>query len=199
MKLIAGLDEVGMGSLAGPVVVVVVAFPASRVRIAGVADSKKLSWMKLNKLAPTITKEAAWIGYGFASPQTIDELGMSASWELAANMALKNCPSFDLLVVDGNRGVGGYRGKQEARPRADATQWQVSAASIIAKVMRDNDMIELAEHYPEYGWTSNVGYGTDEHRAALQVHGATPHHRKKYTDSALNGKKKDKKPSRFRK
>jgi ribonuclease HII len=200
MGLIAGLDEVGMGCLAGPIVVAVAAFPEKRVRIAGVTDSKRLSWQKLNELAPVISEEAAWIGWGFSSPAMIDELGVAYAWNAAAAMALENSPEFIKLIVDGTRAVEGFVGTQEILVKADLTHWQVSAASIIAKVLRDNEMIELAEHYPNYGWASNVGYGSDEHRMALLKHGATPHHRAHFCKKIFNPKpKKNKKPSRFKK
>lgn len=198
VELIAGLDEVGMGCLAGPVVVAVVAFPANRTRIAGVTDSKKLSRRQLTTLAPIINKECAWCGYGFASVKSIDELGMPGAWQLAAEMALIDAPRFEKLIVDGVVSVKSYEQVQETIPKADTLHWQVSAASIIAKVLRDTEMADLAEAYPGYGWAKNVGYGTKHHRDAILKLGPTPLHRAKYIRNVLNPKpKKEKVPSRF--
>lgn len=181
MRLTAGLDEVGTGALCGPIVVVVAAFPEDRVRMAGVADSKTLTKRKLRELAPLIVREAAWIGFGFASNSTIDELGLAEAWQVSARMALEGAPEVALLIVDGDRLVDGFlSAPMVAEPKADARHWQVSAASIVAKVMRDQEMEDLAAHFPQYGLERHVGYGTKEHREALLLHGPCPLHRQSF-------------------
>lgn len=177
-KLIAGLDEVGMGCLAGPLVVCVAAFYEGTIRIAGVKDSKKVTPNARKKLMPHIIEEAEYVGFGYADVDMIDCKGISYAWQYAVGMALDRAPKFDLLVVDGTRAVKGYSGKQLVKPKADVVHWEVSAASIIAKVMRDAHMEDLAPYYPDYDFSSNMGYGTDKHRTALEKKGALPIHRK---------------------
>lgn len=171
-RLIAGLDEVGYGALAGPLVVVVTAFPHDLMPIENVRDSKKCTKRQREDLVEPILEAAVFVNFGFASARTIDAQGIAAAWQIAASMALEGAPTFDRLIVDGERGVAGYGGQQEILPKADALRWQVGAASIIAKVMRDREMEELATYFPGYGFSSNVGYGTPKHITALQ--GAGP-------------------------
>lgn len=185
-SLVAGLDEVGMGCVAGPLVVVVAAFPEDTVRIAGVKDSKRCTKENMRKLAPEIVKAASFIGIGFTSARTIETVKIAESWQLAAMMALEGAPQFKELIVDGNRMVDDYIGRQRVLPKADALHWEVSAASIVAKVLRDLEMTELAETYPHYGWVTNAGYGTPEHLEGLRAHGMTPFHRTSFTEKLMS-------------
>jgi ribonuclease HII len=179
-----GLDEVGRGCLAGPLTVAVVAFTADHPKIPGVRDSKKLSKAKREELAPIIYKEAAFVGIGWASAQHIDEHGINAAWQSAAMEALEGCPEMN-LIVDGVDLVEEYQGVQEAVVKADDIYWQVSAASVVAKVMRDMEMEYMASYYPAYGWNSNVGYGTKGHRKQILLAGPSPFHRRSFLKKLL--------------
>jgi ribonuclease HII len=176
-RLIAGLDEVGYGALAGPLVIVVAAFPHDLLPLERVRDSKKCSKKERERLVEPILEAAIFVNFGFASAKTIDRVGVAEAWQMAACMALEGAPSFHKLIVDGDRGVSSYDGEQEVLPKADALRWQVGAASIVAKVMRDLEMEELASHFPGYGWAQNVGYGTAKHKDGLQRLGPSPLHR----------------------
>ena len=172
--LCAGLDEVGMGALAGPLVVAVTAFPISMKPIPGVRDSKKLTRLKREQLVPEIMRQAAFVNFGYASARFIDQNGMHRAWNHAACMALEGIPRLHLLIIDGERTVDGWDRNGSGvlvEPKADDSYWEVSAASIVAKVMRDKDMVQMAKNWPAYYFTRNVGYGTQDHYAALRAHG----------------------------
>jgi ribonuclease HII len=171
-----GLDEVGRGCLAGPLCIAVVAFPSNYHPIPGVADSKKVPKHTREKLAPLIVKEASFFGIGWATPKFIDDYGMNAAWQYAAMEALRHAPEME-LVVDGVDTVIGYTGRQKAVVKADDLHWVVSAASIVAKVLRDNEMVEMAEHHPIYGWEKNSGYGSAGHRKQILLGGPCYQHR----------------------
>jgi ribonuclease HII len=178
--LIAGLDEVGMGCLAGPLVVCVAAFPESRGRMAEVKDSKRCSPSLRERLLGRIVEEAAFIGVGYATAGLIDKKGMARAWQRAAEMALEHAPTFEQLIVDGTRSVRGHIGSQLTKPKADLLHWQVSAASIVAKVLRDSHMKCLGEFYQGYGWHTHSGYGTQKHIEAILPKGETRYHRAKF-------------------
>ena len=179
--LIAGLDEVGYGALAGPMVVVVTAFHGPQpTELLPITDSKKLSKKRRELLAPVILKYATFFGYGWADNELIDDKGVSHSWNHACMQALEG-GEFNTLLVDGNRRVKNYCGEQMTAVKGDLHHWQISAASIVAKVMRDQEMAYLHEFYPSYGWDSNSGYGgAQAHVDALKSLGATPFHRELY-------------------
>lgn len=176
----AGLDEVGMGCLAGPICAAVVVFPADAKPIPGVDDSKKLSFSKRMKLAPIIMREASFFGIGWAHPSVIDEMGVAEAWRRACLDALERAPSFDLLKIDGNRRLEGFVGEQESYVKGDARFWHIGAASIVAKVARDIEMMGMHEHYPKYMWKKNMGYGSKDHLFALTQHGPTWYHRGRF-------------------
>lgn len=178
--LSAGLDEVGMGCWAGPVCVAVVAFPSGTEPIEGVGDSKKLSFKQRFDLAPVIMEHASFFGVGFAHPHIVDERGLSEAWRLACLRALNGAPKFTCLHIDGNKTIRGYQGRQLTYVKGDSLVWQIGAASIVAKVIRDIDMMDMGTHYPQYHWGSNMGYGTASHQKGLKVHGPTHYHRGKY-------------------
>jgi len=178
--LVAGLDEVGMGAIAGPIVVVATAFWTQTPKIEGVADSKKLSANKRLELFPKILSTSRWFGVGYALPATIDEVGLDRAWQVAASLALYDAPIFKELYVDGETKVGSYPGHQVVKPKADALYWQCSAASVVAKVIRDRDMVDLSALYPAYRWDSNVGYGTADHMKGIQKYGVVGLHRKEF-------------------
>lgn len=175
--LLAGLDEVGMGCLAGPVCIAIVAFPASYPPIPGVKDSKKLSRKKREELAPIIVRAASYCGVGWCSPQIIDSHGLAYAWQQAAWMALECAPEFDHLFIDGVRPVEGYIRAQSTHIKGEDKFWQIAAASIVAKVSRDRDMMEMAKIYPAYGWEKNSGYGSKTHLKQIRLAGVSPYHR----------------------
>ena len=175
--LSAGLDEVGMGTLAGPLTIVVAAFPVGMTPIPGVGDSKKVSKKRRQVLAPIIFDHAAYVGIGWAHPRVIDSLGLAEAWQRAAFDALRNMPPAELLVVDGTRSVQNYRDPQDVVIKADQSVWQVGAASILAKVIRDLHMVDMASCYRGYDWESNAGYGAPKHIAGLHRLGPSSYHR----------------------
>lgn len=178
-KLIAGMDEVGMGCLAGPLVVAVTAFEGDRPgELEGVRDSKKMSAKQREFFAPKVVKHATFIGVGWASAAQIDELGLAGAWQEAATMALEGIPAGVKLYIDGERLVGSRKGHQEIIVKGDDKVWQISAASVLAKVIRDHEMEYLGSYYNGYDWPENAGYGTEKHKAAILSLGTTPFHRK---------------------
>lgn len=181
---IAGVDEVGRGPLAGPVVAAAVVLPAG-VWIEGAGDSKTLGAVQRSRLAIEIRGRAVAVGVGAASVREIDALNIAGATALAMDRALAALPEPpDHVVVDG-RPMQRLRWVHEAVVGGDATVHSVGCASIIAKVVRDGLMWRLAERYPGYGWHTNVGYGTPEHLAALALHGVTAHHRRSFAPVRL--------------
>jgi ribonuclease HII len=175
--LSAGLDEVGMGPLAGPICAAVVVFPEDYPAIEGVTDSKKLSFEERATLAPIIMQEAVFFGVGWASAEVIDTKGKSEAWNRACLDALEGAPTVDLLKIDGNVSLQRFAGEQQSFVKGDARFWHIGAASIVAKVVRDLEMIGMSKHHPEYRWEKNMGYGTPEHLEALFRLGPTHLHR----------------------
>lgn len=176
---IAGVDEVGRGPLAGPVVACAVVLPAD-VCIDGADDSKRLTGPRRRALAAAIRASGASIGLGAASPREIDRLNILRATTLAMRRALAALPQApDHIVVDG-RPVRGLGLEHDAVVGGDGLVHCISCASIVAKVLRDDLMQRLAERYPGYGWHTNMGYGTKAHRDALERHGPTPHHRRSF-------------------
>ncbi|MEO7364216.1 MAG: ribonuclease HII [Candidatus Saccharimonadales bacterium] len=176
--VVVGIDEVGRGCWAGPLVAgaVVLGEP-----ISGLQDSKKLSAKQRERLDLLIHESARAIGLGWIWPATIDEIGLTEAVRQAMQSALKEIDvGYDEVIIDGNLNFLEYLPKTRALIKADDSIPAVSAASIVAKVARDNYMTELALKLPEYGFEKHVGYGTASHLAALQAYGVTPHHRRSY-------------------
>ncbi len=174
---VAGVDEVGRGPLAGPVVACAVVMPAGRRAIAGVDDSKVLSERDRDALAERIRTAAVAIGVGAASVREIDTYNIYQATSLAIRRAVRRLhqPPAHLLL-DG-RPIKSLGLEHTAVVDGDASCYAIACASIVAKVTRDRLMRALAVRYPRYAWERNVGYGTPEHIAALDAWGATPHHR----------------------
>ena len=177
IPLVGGLDEVGRGALAGPLVIAVIAYPVTALCLNGLKDSKKMSPKRRKEMAPIIASTATFFGVGWAGPRLIDRHGINYAWQYAARDALRGCPDLHNLIVDGDDEVDAYEEDQKAIPKADDTYWQVSAASVVAKVLRDFEMGEAGAIYKGYGWCSNSGYGTKQHLEGLERLGPTPYHR----------------------
>ncbi|MCW8107555.1 ribonuclease HII [Alteromonas ponticola] len=178
-KLIAGVDEVGRGPLIGDVVTAAVILDPAKP-IAGLTDSKKLSAKKREGYAELIKQNAIAWAIGRASPEEIDSLNILHATLLAMARAVDNLiikPTF--VRVDGNR-IPQWTYAAEAVVKGDSLHAEISAASILAKVTRDDDMLALHERYPQYGFDGHKGYPTQAHFAALAKHGVLPMHRKSF-------------------
>lgn len=178
-EFVAGIDEVGRGPLAGPVVAGVVILPKD-CKIEGINDSKKLSAKKREELNDIILEKAISYGIGVVSPERIDETNISlAVFEAMRDAIGQLCPSPDFILADAVT-IPHVPIPQKGIVKGDAKSASIGAASIIAKVYRDRLMTEYDKVYPEYGFASNAGYGSAAHMAALRVHGETPIHRKTF-------------------
>ena len=176
---VAGVDELGRGPLAGPVVAAAVVLPEG-VAIDGATDSKVLSPEEREELSALILARACSVTLGAASVREIDRANILVATAWAMNRALGRLQRDpDHVVVDGLP-MKSLRWKHEAVVGGDASVHSVACASIVAKVCRDRLMAKLAPRYPGYGWDHNMGYGTAEHRDALEHLGATPHHRQTF-------------------
>jgi ribonuclease HII len=176
--LIAGVDEVGRGSLAGPVVASAVIMPPGVPAIRGVDDSKRLTRKEREKLCVRIRERALACALGAASVREIDTLNIFNATVLAMRRAITRLALRpDHVIVDGRRlrtlGV-----EHTAVIDGDAKCFNVACASIVAKVTRDRLMARLATRYPDFAWASNCGYGTADHVRGLTRRGATVHHRR---------------------
>lgn len=177
---IAGVDEVGRGPLAGPVVAAAVILPPDCC-ILGADDSKKLSAQHREELVVQIRERALCVRLGAASSHEIDRLNILRATALAMKRAVaKLFPAAEHLLVDGLPVPELGLERQTAVVGGDGSVHSIACASIVAKVYRDRLMCRLAARYPEYGWQHNKGYGTPEHREAIFAHGLTPHHRRSF-------------------
>jgi ribonuclease HII len=182
--VLAGVDEAGRGPLAGPVVAAAVIIPPG-VAVPGVDDSKRLSPAERERLAGEIWRQATSIGIGAASTREVDRLNILRATHVAMRRAVSRLtPRPDHVLVDGLP-VPGLGDVQTAVVEGDATVHAIACASIIAKVTRDRLMGRLARRHPAYGWDHNAGYGTAEHRRALDELGPTPHHRRTFAPVQL--------------
>lgn len=173
---LAGVDEVGRGPLAGPVLAAAVILDPSLIP-AGLADSKELSAAKREALFGEIARTALGIGIGSVTALEIDALNIRQATLLAMKRAIAGLPVQPRQVlVDGNDPPT-LPCPCDAIIKGDGSVASIAAASIIAKVTRDRMMARLATHYPVYGFAGHAGYGTATHRAAIQTHGPCPEHR----------------------
>ena len=183
---IVGVDEVGRGPLAGPVVACAILLPSDCVDIDGVGDSKALRAQERERLAECIRKVAIGIGLGAASVSEIDRINIYQATALAMRRAIARIPApHDLLLVDGSP-FGALGLPHRAVVKGDASCLSIACASIIAKVTRDRLLQALDRRHPGYGWARNVGYGTPGHLLALSEHGATAHHRRSFRPLRLD-------------
>jgi ribonuclease HII len=185
IKLLAGVDEVGRGPLAGDVVAAAVILPAKH-SIQGLADSKALTAHQREVLYKEITEQAIAYSVARASVAEIDQYNILQSTMMAMRRAvigLKTQPDF--VAVDGNR-LPKWEYKAEAVVKGDGRVEVISAASIIAKVVRDAEMVAFDAKYPGYGFAKNKGYGTAQHMEALKRLGTTPIHRRSFAPVSEN-------------
>ena len=182
---ICGIDEVGRGPLAGPVVAGAVILPKN-CDILYINDSKKLSAQKREELYDEIMEKAVSVGLGFVGPERIDEINiLQATYEAMRQAVSRLEPQPDLLLNDAVT-IPGLTQKQVPIIKGDAKSISIGAASIIAKVTRDRLMEEYDHLYPQYGFASNKGYGSAEHIAAIKEYGPTPIHRRSFIKNFLD-------------
>ena len=176
VQVICGVDEAGRGPLAGPVCAAAVILPP-HLEIPGLTDSKKLTDKKRRELFPVIKEQAIAYGIGMASEQEIDEINILQATFLAMQRALDQLHvKPDLALIDGNREKD-FGLPVKTVVKGDSLSMNIAAASILAKVTRDDLMVQLAQTYPQYDFEIHKGYGTKAHYAALREHGPSPIHR----------------------
>ena len=179
IRLICGVDEAGRGPLAGPVCAAAVILPKN-LEIPGLNDSKKLSDKRRRELFPLIQEQALAYGIAFASQEEIDELNILQATFLAMGRALEQLkPKAEFALIDGNRQTD-FGIPCRTVVQGDSLSANIAAASVLAKVTRDDYMIKMAEAYPGYGFEIHKGYGTKAHYAALRELGPCPIHRKTF-------------------
>ena len=175
-KMVCGVDEAGRGPLAGPVCAAAVILPKG-LELPGLNDSKKLTDKKRRELFPLIKEQAIAYGIGLASHEEIDEINILQATYLAMERAIAQLEGkADFALIDGNRA------KDFGLPvrtviKGDSLSASIAAASVLAKVTRDDIMLEMAEKYPKYGFEVHKGYGTKAHYEALRKHGHSEIHR----------------------
>lgn len=176
--IIVGIDEVGRGCWAGPVVAGAVILTSP---ILGLNDSKVLSKKQREHLAQEIHKQARAVGLGWVDAATLDRVGLTTAVKWAMERALEQISiGYDEVIIDGNLNFLKENPKTRALIKADATIAAVSAASIVAKVARDNYMATMTANYPGYGFDKHVGYGTALHLERLKLHGVSSLHRQSF-------------------
>lgn len=182
MRSVAGLDEVGRGPLAGPVLAaaVVLTRPLDPDLAGLIDDSKVLTAQRREALVPRI-RAVAQVGIGWASVEEIDRINILQASMLAMRRALDALPERpDFALIDGNKVPDGLSCDGRAVVGGDALSLSIAAASILAKVVRDHEMLRLSTLHGGYGWERNAGYGTPEHIAALDRIGICEHHRRSF-------------------
>ena len=176
IQVICGVDEAGRGPLAGPVCAAAVILPEN-LEIPGLDDSKKLSDKRRRELFPIIQEQAVAYGIGFANHQEIDELNILQATFLAMERALQQLAvKPELALIDGNR-MKDFGVPSQTVVRGDSLSANIAAASVLAKVTRDDYMLQMSKEFPEYGFDVHKGYGTKAHYAALVEHGPCQIHR----------------------
>ncbi|MFN3201884.1 MAG: ribonuclease HII [Bradymonadia bacterium] len=189
-RLLLGVDEAGRGPLAGPVVAAAVALPPGPLpsSLQGLDDSKKLTERRRQLLTPHIARQALAVGVGRISARRIDEINIleatreamrRAVWIATARLSAQGLTP-EALLVDGHLPLPGHEGEQWALKKGDGRSYNIAAASVIAKTVRDRHMEILAKRYPGYGLEVHKGYGTKAHRAALQQLGNSAIHRQTF-------------------
>jgi ribonuclease HII len=178
-RLICGVDEAGRGPLAGPVCAAAVILPP-HIELPGLNDSKKLTDKRRRELFPLIQEVAVAYGIGFASQEEVDEINILQATYLAMERAIAQLPvSPEQLLIDGNRAKD-FGIPTQTVVKGDSLSASIAAASVLAKVARDDWMLEAAREYPQYGFEIHKGYGTKAHYEALTAHGLCPIHRRTF-------------------
>lgn len=179
--VLCGVDEAGRGPLAGNVVAACVILDLSCAPLAELNDSKQLPAPVREALYGEITACSAAYGIGEATPEEIDRFNILGATFLAMRRALEAMGRDPgLLLVDGNQRLPDVRWPQRCLVQGDGRSASIAAASVLAKVVRDRQMVELHRLHPEYGFDSHKGYGTAQHRTAISRHGLTPFHRRSF-------------------
>ncbi|HZP40496.1 MAG TPA: ribonuclease HII [Candidatus Binatia bacterium] len=179
IRHVAGVDEVGMGPLAGPVVAAAVVFPPG-TKIDGIADSKALPAAVRERLAGEIRRRAVAVGLAVVEPDEIDRVNIYQAGLLALRRAVEALDVVPGYVLVDGREIPGLAMPQSAYPKGDSFVCSIAAASIVAKVHRDAIMRELDARYPAYGFGRHMGYSTAAHFAAIRAHGPSPVHRRSF-------------------
>ena len=175
-RMICGVDEAGRGPLAGPVCAAAVILPP-HIEIPGLNDSKKLTDKKRRELFPVIQEKALAYGIAFADEKEIDTVNILQATYLAMQRAVSQLTCApDYILVDGNRAPD-FQIPAETVVKGDSLSASIAAASVLAKVTRDDLMLKLAEEYPQYRFDIHKGYGTKAHYEALRTYGPSPIHR----------------------
>lgn len=172
--LVGGLDEVGWGAWAGPIISVVAVFDENSIAKlpSGVRDSKQTTEKHRSASYPLLIQACFDVGVGHAWPWEIDQIGPYCALQRSYKRALEELKHLPpKLIVDGSHRVDAFKGQQQVEPKADVKYQVVSAASMIAKHMRDTMMIDYAKKYPPYRWERNKGYGTHDHEEAIKMYG----------------------------
>ncbi|MEJ6403180.1 ribonuclease HII [Yoonia sp. 2307UL14-13] len=176
---VAGVDEVGRGPLAGPVVAAAVILDPANIP-TGLNDSKKLTAKRREALYDQIMTTAR-VSIADANVAEIDEKNILRASHIAMVRAIEGLsPQPDHILIDGNMIPRGLTLSSEAIVKGDNRSQSIAAASIVAKLWRDRHMVDLAQQFPGYGWERNAGYGTAQHFKGLEAHGVTPHHRRSF-------------------
>ncbi len=178
-RFVAGVDEVGRGPLAGPVTAAAVILDPQNIP-DGLQDSKQLT-AKRRKVLSDLLQGCADVSIGHADVDEIDDINILRASHLAMQRALAGLRQVpDLALIDGNMIPRGLNISSQTIIKGDTISLSIAAASIAAKVARDQIMWDLAQQYPGYGWETNAGYPTKSHKAALRNLGITPHHRRSF-------------------
>ena len=175
--VLAGMDEAGRGPLVGNVVAACVVMPSAPL-LPWVDDSKKLSEKRREQVYREILDTALYVGVGQATPAEIDAMNILEATRKAMRDAAAQVPA-EVFLIDAVTGLG-LKGQEVPIIKGDATSYSIAAASIVAKVTRDHQLLELDRQYPAYGFARNKGYGTQEHIAALRDLGPCPEHRRSF-------------------
>ena len=171
---VAGMDEAGRGPLAGNVVAACVIMPSAPT-VDWVDDSKKLSALRRDKIYEEILRTALYVGVGRASAQEIDEINILQATMNAMRRAAADAQA-NIYLIDAVKNLG-LDAPEIPIVHGDAVSYSIAAASIVAKVTRDRELLALDQQYPQYGFARHKGYGTAEHIAAIREHGPSPAHR----------------------
>lgn len=186
VKIICGVDEAGRGPLAGPVCAAAVILPRG-VEIPSLTDSKKLTDKKRRELFPVIQETAVAYGIGLATEAEIDDINILQATFLAMQRALEQLKvKPDLALIDGNREKD-FGIPVKTVVKGDSLSANIAAASVLAKVTRDDIMVSLAKEYPQYGFDIHKGYGTKAHYEALRQYDACPIHRRSFLRKFYEG------------